>query len=306
MDDLLQKNWVKKTLKRLPNWVSIFAVILLGALLAKLIWLWFTPKPNVANFLADSSVSINSQVVESRANYGKQVAALHLFGKTEKKAVKKSNNKKEAPVTNLNLKLHGTVAYSDHSGFAMISASGKKQKNYSRGDPIAGGSIVVTAIYSDYVLLKRNGKQEKLLMPKTKTTATNSRLAPAVLAPSIPPPAAPLGGALAQPNVPLDTNNLENLRQEIISNPSKLMDIAQASPVTEGDKFLGFRLTSGKNKKLFDAMGFKSGDIVQEVNGIVIESPAQGLSIMQILTTADSIVVTVKRGEEVITLDGVF
>jgi general secretion pathway protein C len=84
------------------------------------------------------------------------------------------------------------------------------------------------------------------------------------------------------------------------------MEIAQVSEAKEANKFIGFRLRAGKDKRTFEAMGFKSGDIVTAVNGATIENAAQGLQIMQTLTTADSINVTVRRGKETVTLNGMF
>ena len=304
-----EQTWFKRLLNTTPVIISAIAVIILGVLLAKLVWLWLTPQTVASNIsLASTDQAIQKEAVQ-RIEYGQQIAALHLFGVAEKKVVNKQTTiKKVVPVTRLNLKLHGTFAYTNKKGFAVISGAGKKQKTYEKGDKIEGGNnITLHAIYPNYVMLDRNGKKERLALPEKKTLANQSRPAPIVNTPISTPsfPQKPPVTTMSSESV-VDTNNLEGLRQKLLKNPTKLMNIARAEEVKDGDKFMGFRLNPGKDKKTFDAMGFKAGDVVISVNGTTIENPAQGFSIMQTLTTADSISVTVKRGEETMTLDGVF
>ena len=306
---LFEQTSFKRLLNAIPIIISAIAVIVLGILLAKLVWLWLTPAMLESPI---NKISINTPIQKDtvqRIEYGKQIANLHLFGIADKKpAATQTTIKKVVPVTRLNLKLHGTVAYSNQKGFAVISGAGKKQKMYEKGDKIAGGNnITLQAIYPHYVMLDRGGKKERLELPKNKAQSKINRPAPMVSAPRLPTASLPPPMPAAVPaESAIDTQNLEGLRQKLLKNPAKLMDIAHAEEVKEGDKFMGFRLNPGKDKKTFDAMGFKAGDVVVSVNGTSIENPAQGFSIMQTLTTADSIVVTVKRGEETITLDGVF
>jgi len=310
INGFFEQVWFKRFLNATPIVISAIAVIILGILLAKLLWLWLSPKPVESNIsMMNTDQTIQKEAVQ-RIEYGKQIADLHLFGVADKKLVAKQTTiKKIVPVTRLNLKLHGTIAYTNQGGFAVISGAGKKQKTYEKGDKIAGSNtITLQAIYPNYVMLDRGGKKERLELPKNKMLGNNNRPAPVMSAPKLPTPSLP---RLPPTTIPaeaaiIDTNNLESLRQNLLKNPAKLMDIARAEEVKEGDKFIGFRLNPGKDKKTFDAMGFKPGDVVISVNGTTIENPAQGFSIMQTLTTADSIVVTVKRGEETITLDGVF
>jgi general secretion pathway protein C len=308
MDVILEQAWLKRLLKYLPIVISAVAVIILGILLSQLVWLWLTPKYADANIQVISAVDTKQTEAVKRIQYGQQIAELHLFGVADKKPVAKQTTiKKITPVTRLNLKLHGTFAYTNQKGFAVISGVKKKQKTYEKGDKIDGtNNITLQKIYPDYVTLDRDGKEEILKLPKNKTLSNKSRPPPVISAPKIAtrpnPQTVPAESA---PSV-VDPNNLEGLRQNLLKNPSKLMNIVRAEAVKEGDKFMGFRLNPGKDSKTFNAMGFKAGDVVISVNGTTIDNPAQGLSIMQTLTTADSIAVTVKRGEEIITLDGIF
>ena len=311
---LLEQTWFKWVLKYTPIIISFIAVISLSIIVSKLVWLWLSPKEIVSNTNTVKATSKLAQSTEQASDYGKKIADLHLFGIADKKTVvQQTVIKTVTPVTRLNLKLHGTFAYGNQTGFAVISASGKKQKTYEKGDKIEGSSNTRLAkIFPDYVMLDRDGKKERLQLPKSKNAGNANRPPPSVSAPvrallpkfptiNIPTNARP------KPNqVLVDPNNLDGLRQKLLKNPAKFMEIAQVSEAKEADKFIGFRLRAGKDRRTFEAMGFKSGDIVTAVNGAVIENAAQGLQIMQTLTTADSINVTVRRGKETVTLNGMF
>ncbi len=314
IDALLEKTWFKWVLKYTPIIISFIAVISLSIIVSKLVWLWLSPKEIVSNTNTVKATSKLAQSTEQASDYGKKIADLHLFGIADKKAVvQQTVIKTVTPVTRLNLKLHGTFAYGNQTGFAVISVSGKKQKTYEKGDKIEGSSNTRLAkIFPDYVMLDRDGKKERLQLPKSKNANSVNRPPPSISTPvraslsrfptiNIPTNAQP------KPNqVLVDPNNLDGLRQKLLKNPAKFMEIAQVSEAKEANKFIGFRLRAGKDKKTFEAMGFKSGDIVTAVNGAVIENAAQGLQIMQTLTTADSINVTVRRGKETVTLNGMF
>lgn len=315
IDALLEQRWFKWVLKYTPIIISFIAVISLSIIVSKLVWLWLSPKEIVSNTNAVKATSKLTQSTVQANDYGKKIADLHLFGIADKKAVvKQTVIKTVTPVTRLNLKLHGTFAYGNQTGFAVISASGKKQKTYEKGDKIEGSSNTRLAkIFPDYVMLDRDGKKERLQLPKSKNASNVNRPPPSVSAPvraSIPKAPTiniPTMNSPPKPDQTLvDPNNLDGLRQKLLKNPAKFMEIAQVSEAKEANKFIGFRLRAGKDKRTFEAMGFKSGDIVTAVNGAVIENAAQGFQIMQTLTTADSINVTVKRGKETVTLNGMF
>lgn len=312
IDALLEQTGFKWMLKYTPIFISFIAVIGLSIIVSKLVWLWLSPKEILSNTNTVKTISKLTQSTVQANDYGKKIADLHLFGIADKKpVVKQTVIKTVTPVTRLNLNLHGTFAYGNQTGFAVISASGKKQKTYEKGDKIEGSSNTRLAnIFPDYVMLDRDGKKERLQLPKSKNASNVNRPPPSVSSPVRPTvlsPKAPTINTRSKPDQALvDPNNLEGLRQKLLKNPAKFMEIARVSEAKEGDKFIGFRLNGGKDKKTFDAMGFKSGDIVTAVNGAVIENAAQGFQIMQTLTTADSINVTVKRGKETVTLNGMF
>ncbi|MEE9351980.1 MAG: hypothetical protein V3U78_06935, partial [Thiotrichaceae bacterium] len=67
-----------------------------------------------------------------------------------------------------------------------------------------------------------------------------------------------------------------------------------------------FRLSPGKNRKLFRKLGLRPGDIVTQVNGVTLDSPAKGLMVLTELSSAESISIVVKRGDQEVSIEKSF
>ncbi len=267
---------------KLPSFISLLLVIALGISLAKLMWLLLTPPPTIGAF--SSSEASNLITPKEKINYGKLIADQHIFGEVKIKPVvvvetKPAVVKKAvATPTKLNLKLHGIVAYKSREGFALISASNGPQKVYSKGEAIQEG-VTVSDILPEKVVLDNRGKTEELLLPVNKVAPNSRRRSN-----NIPLGGIPLPGSEPQKKPsrsPLATGNstppdLSQLRQDIITNPSKLMDVIRPSPAIVDGQFIGFRVKPGKQRKMFNQLNFRSNDIITEVNGIVLRRPKQG------------------------------
>jgi len=76
----------------------------------------------------------------------------------------------------------------------------------------------------------------------------------------------------------------------------------------QNSQFVGFRLRPGRDRQLFQQLGLNGGDVLTEINGTRLNSPAQGLMMLQELMSASRIDVRVLRnGAEVpltFSLDG--
>jgi len=86
-----------------------------------------------------------------------------------------------------------------------------------------------------------------------------------------------------------------HLRSAISNRPQALEDIAFASPFVRNGQFLGFRLRPGRDRQLMQKLGLSNGDVITEVNGSRLNSPMQGLAMLQQLMSADQISVRVLR-----------
>ena len=301
---------VQKWLQRAPGVLTFFLVIALGVTFANLLWMVLTPPSAVAQA---STLTQTQQVasISRKENYGKLIADQHLFGTVPKnipKAVKAPPRPKvvKPVVTNLNLKLHGIIAStSNGGGYAMISYNGKAQEVYKRGEaipkefdnkPRSLQGVSVKLINDDSVIIDNNGTDQLIELPKIKQVATTSsrttqasarsRTTNSTSAERMPSSNAKSGK--------IDT--LAALRDAALSNPQVLMSVLTPSIVRRDGAVAGIRVYPSSNRKLFRELGLRNGDIITEVNGIVIDDPSKGMQIFQQISEASSLTIKIKRG----------
>ena len=194
----------------------------------------------------------------------------------------------EAPDTSLNLKLNGVLASSDPLAARAIIADGKgTEEAYAINQQLPGNAIL-REIYADRVILEYRGRLEALRLPKeTPDTVqvSNSQTGGASLR------------GTQQASTEDNTALLRQYRDALTNNPQSLMDLVNASPVMEKDtgKLKGYRIRPGKDRKLLERFGLKSGDVVTGVNGVALDNPIKALEIMRDLSTATSMTVDVER-----------
>ena len=294
---------------KLPGFLSLLLVIALGISLAKLMWLVITPQQKLVLTTQNNNVSDISQKVAT--NYGKLIADQHIFGKV---VVKKAPIKPVAktveianpviPKVKLNAKLHGIVAYKTQKSFALISNDNGKQKVYGKGDTLQEG-VTISGIFPNRVVVDNNGTEEELLLPVKGNNTRKSKQSQSARPLQRSRATVPLPGAAnnaAQNNLP----DLNQFRQEVLANPAKLSDIFRASPAIVNGKFIGFRVRSGRKRKLFRQLNFRPNDIVTEVNGIILDDASKGIQVLSQLESATSLSIRVKRGNQEIYIDHSF
>ncbi|CAA6808953.1 MAG: Unknown protein [uncultured Thiotrichaceae bacterium] len=300
-------------LKKLPHWMSLLLTLLLGVLLAKLVWLVFAPKPAVIP-PAPLSVSAPQKIATQKPDHGKEIANMHLFGSTDVKPKQPTRTPIVKKRTRLNLKLMGVVFQDTNNRLAIIEVSKGKQSVFSIGQEPQSG-VKVHDILPHKVILNHNGQLEELVLPKlaNNTSSRHSRPSNLSLPKAAPTSRAPVlsqvGSNLVNPAGldKLPTDDLSALKDVITNNPERLLEIASASEATDKDgNFIGFRLSPGKNRKLFRSLELRPGDVVTSVNGTVLDSPSKGISIMGQLAGASSINFTVRRGNQEVTINKSF
>ncbi len=296
---------------KFPSIINLLLVIVLGISLAKLMWLVLTPAPKINTF---SSSEMNSHATPKvQVDYGKHIADQHIFGEikvkpaTVAKAPPKKTEETAIAPTKLNLQLHGIVAYKSKKGFALISSGSGFQKVYGKGETIQDG-VTVSNIFPEKVVLDNHGKTEELLLPVNKKSnsrqQSNNSTSNALLPGSRSQKKQSRSlSATASPN---SSPNLSKLREEIMSNPTKLANIIRPSPAVIDGQFIGFRIRPGRQKAMFNQLNFRPNDIIMEVNGIVLDDANKGAMVLNELAQASSISVRVKRGNEEILIDHSF
>jgi general secretion pathway protein C len=249
-----------------PKLVSVILVLLLAWLLAELTWS-LIPRRSTAQLSNVAPKAAARQVDAER------VADHHLFGTAQ------AGNAGPAPDTTLAFTLHGIAAGKRASDSrALIEANGDEEP-YGVGAQLPGG-VKIRAIYADRVLLDRGGHLETLRLPE-QGLGNNNGSQPAAM--PGPPPMA------------MQPQNLGQLRQEIVNNPQRLMQVVRTMPVMDHGKLSGYRIYPAGNPSVFNQLGLKPGDVVTAVNGIPLTDPAQSMRVLSTIKTSDQISVSLLR-----------
>jgi general secretion pathway protein C len=188
----------------------------------------------------------------------------HLFGTAGIKATG------DAPQTTMPLILAGVIADKDpNKGQAIIGENAMSAKLVAVGGNISGGARL-HAVYSDRVLLERNGALETLSLPHNPQ---------------------PGGGSPAPPSFG------SRIAQAASSNPTLLAGMVRIQPVFTQGKLSGYRIFPGgtKGNAAFSQLGLKPGDLIEAVNGTSLDDAARAMEVLQTLSSSASATVTVSR-----------
>ena len=74
-----------------------------------------------------------------------------------------------------------------------------------------------------------------------------------------------------------------------------LPEVMSLSPVYEKEELRGYRLNPGTKPQLFSKLGFRPNDLAVEIDGISLRDKAQAMGVLQSISTADNVTVTVER-----------
>lgn len=278
--------------RTLPRVAEILLVVLLAQAAASLGWK-LVPVPEGAGWQPPAASPPTSGV--GSASQGPNVeliASAHLFGEYQAPADPALAELSAAPDTRLDLTLLGILAATAERGSrALIAASNGEEKPYSVGDDVLRGASL-QAIFPDRVILARAGQLETLRLDKN--------------APAKPLPG-DYGGADSRQgessDVGADTSVLlSNIREELLSDPSKASEYVRVQPASSGGQLRGYRLYPGRNRDAFAAAGLRPGDLVTQVNGIQLNDANTALQMLGQLSQANSLTVVVERGGQQQTL----
>ena len=307
-------------LRKIPGVLTAFMVIALGATLANLLWMILTPPTAVAEASTLVTKKLSSSTSQKQ-NYGKLIADQHIFGtipKAAPKVVKKAPPPpKPKPVAKkLNLTLHGIIA-SKTGGFAMISYNRKTQEVYKQGEALPKQEegkerelegVIVKSVGEKQVIIDNNGTEQILELPsldlentaKNTTAKAPTRNTRRKLVPAAKKAVTPEAVNTADEG---QASSLAELREQALENPDILMSVITPSIVRKDGAVTGIRVYPSRNRKMFRELGFRNGDIITQVNDIVIDDPSRGLEIFQQLSDFSSLSITVIRGgnEQVLT-----
>ena len=197
----------------------------------------------------------------------------HLFGA----APVATHGDANAPQTSMPLVLTGIIADNDpQNGLAILGQTAQTAKVHAVGDTVPGGARL-HSVYSDRVIIDRNGQLESLVLPR-QTSGT-----------------APVPSAAA---LPAQSPVVERMRKTFTEQPGLIADLLRPQAVMDGDRVRGFRVFPGRNRQAFARLGLRPGDEVIAINGTPLDDQDRGQAILNTLGTSSEARVTVIRNNQ--------
>lgn len=276
---------------RAAGLTALLLAVLFGACVARLAWALVPPpesnwKPAPVPQQAQSSAD-----EANRYDLGRLTNA-NLMGAYQQPEAPAQQDVEDAPETRLSLKLLGVYAAEDPSlSRAIIASSGKDEELYAIGDKISN-NVELHSVFPDRVVISRDGKLETLRMERDGLGEQQPARAKQALR----------SDSRVTDDGNLTARNPEKLgeiRNELLADPTKAANYIRVVPASSGGQQRGYRIYPGRERELFEAAGLRPGDLVTAVNGISLESPDTALRLLNELSNAQSINVTVERGGNV-------
>ena len=199
--------------------------------------------------------------------------------------------------TKLPLKLLGTAA-SNNDKLSRASIENQKTRKsvvVAIGDKLEGLKRVrVKGIERARIILDNAGKLEELAL--YEDDGKQPRRQPA-----------PQRQARRRPTEPRKTLNdrLEKLNGEDGQGISRLLSSARIVPhYAEDGSMLGMKVDAIKDDSLFQKVGLQNGDVITEVNGVVVDRLEATSRIMNELSTAQDLVLAYERNGQILSYEG--
>lgn len=260
--------------------IAIFGV-LLGLLCARLAWLIIDPAGAVSETRPLSSFDLPAG---QSAAHNVDISILTRANPFTASLQGPLEDIPDAPVTSLNLTLKGVRASEiDSLSSAIIVTPDNQSDVYAPGDEIID-RVILERVLSDRILLNKDGVFESLLMEGrneelsvlTRPGDRKTRNGDSAPTPNTSRTATPVDG-------------------------TTILSAMTLSPEQSDGNLVGYKLIPRGDGSAMRALGFEPGDLLFEFDGDSIGDfgPAD---INDRLTSADSISLSVKRGEQIVPL----
>lgn len=224
------------------------------------------------------------------------ILARNLFGaQLEGDAQIESAPDEPLEKTKLPLRLLGTAAATQEarSRAAIEDEKTRKHMVVAVGDPIEGHRrVTVEAIERTRVILDNAGRTEELLLNEDGAPVNPARKATRARQARRRPPAGSEG----------IRDRLQDIAGKQGDGISKLLSQARISPFFDKGQILGMKVDAIKSGSVFESAGLQNGDVITEINGIVIDRQEATPAVLEELLNAESIQIAAQRGGAAIQL----
>src|SRR5262249_35863525 len=186
--------------------------------------------------------------------------------------------------TKLPLKLLGTVAASQPT---LAWAAVEDTQGHSQIVVRVNDSLLDRA-----TVLRIAGRRPERRPIARQTGAKRGELAldETDLGAGIPEPRSAGNGDLRERIQRVSENHFEVQRDDVekaVRNPAELFSQARILPKYENGQMTGVQLNSIQPGSLFEQIGIRNGDVITQVNGIVVSSPQDSAALLNELTSAN-------------------
>ena len=213
--------------------------------------------------------------VDSRPDHS-IILSRNLFGLEQAASTLQPGANDSAPaMTVTGFTLRGTAATADGEGYAVFENPEGKQGVFSVGEKIFDGPLLISVSRRKAVVKTATGL---LTIEITEPEPRSRSEAEQVNA----------NGSIRR----IGTDRFLVARSEIensLDNLTQTITQVRATPFLQNGKAIGFRLFNVRKGSIFERMGIKNGDVVQEVNGTVIDSPAAASGLLDVIRTAENL-----------------
>jgi len=253
-----------------PPWIILLNLILAAIIGYHAMKILLYSPPSTTSFPSYSPVTPSPLIPPVSVS---PLIETHLFGAPQPEEAATVASPSPPPVTPLNLKLRG-IYHSPDLSYAMITTAEDKTARYKMGDTLPGGAKL-HEIRPKQVILLRNGQPETLYLegatpsPPTTTAKPNQANRPEQL--------------------------LGHYQRQLRTDPTSLIKLVRAYPVTQEGQLIGYRLSPGQDPTWMSQFNLQTGDIITAINGIQLDSPLKGLTVMEQLTAADHLDLQILR-----------
>jgi general secretion pathway protein C len=275
--------WLNQANELLPNALTWLLLVVVAWYLARLIWAFvplysefdWTARPQYATHIMPKGDSVR---IDFPA-----IANAHLFGEAGAEPI---NTAIDAPETQLNLQLRGTIAAGDETmAHAIIADGDGKDKVFFINDTLPGGAVL-HEVYTDRVILNRGGVLETLRLPRTSKSLGSQ------------PMPSPIP-AFGDENPVAEADAMQQMMQ---ADPASFTDILRPQPYMPNGELKGYRVYPGRDRRRFAALGLRPGDLVTAINGQALDNLQSGMEVFRNLGGAAQIAVTIERNGSPMTL----
>ena len=234
---------------------------------------WQASAPNSAGLSQSSSQQ--SRLDLSSLHNG------HLFGRYKADVVAPIVQPalEDAPKSRLNVVLVGVVTSSNPEKSLAVVATGGQQATYGINEVIEGSRAKLIQVQVDRIIVDNSGRNETVMLEGIQYSKPEPR-----------------ESKVSSPRLNQNSNDkLVQIRDEISQDPKQIFQYVRMSQLKKDGEVIGYRLSAGKSRELFDSVGLKNGDVATHLNGQDLRNAAAMGEIFTRLAELTELNLTVER-----------